>query len=266
MKRLLLSTIAFIAAAAAPALAADLPVKAVPQYQYVPPQPLAPFSWTGCYIGGNVGGADSRSGFITNIVPGTHLTLPANISAVDAAGTGSASNSGFIGGGQIGCNYQVNQFVIGIEGDFDSLGTKPTLNGSGVLTTGDTFNIINSVRTNWLATVRPRVGIAVDHSLFYVTGGAAFANFNYTQSYTDTLFAASGASSVSTTKSGWTVGGGWEYAFAPHWSVKAEYLFARFTSVSTTGTVVSTTGNSNVLNGSADLQTHIGRVGLNYRF
>ncbi len=247
---------------AGPALAADLGKP--PAYKAPPLAPV--FSWTGCYIGANAGGASSKSNFSTGIDPGTHLGVPANLAAVSAAGTGSASDTGFIGGGQVGCNFQSGQFVIGVEGDFDYFGTESTLSGSGVLTTRDPFAITNSVKTNWLATVRPRAGIAFGPSLLYVTGGVAFTDIKYTQSYADTLFDAVGGSSVSETKVGWTVGGGWEYAFAPNWSFKAEYLFAKFSSVSTSGLIVSTTGGTNVLNGSADLQAHIGRVGLNYKF
>jgi outer membrane immunogenic protein len=246
---------------AGPAVAADLAVKA-PRAA-----PLAPvFSWTGCYIGANVGGASSKSNFSTSVDPGTHLGNPANLAAVSAAGTGSATDTGFMGGGQVGCNFQSGQWVIGIEGDFDAFDTNPTLSGGGVLTTGDLFAISNSVKTSWLATVRPRAGIAFGPSLLYVTGGVAFTDIKYTQSYADTLFNAVGASSVSQTKAGWTVGAGWEYAFAPNWSFKAEYLYVKFNSVSADGLIVSQTGGQNVLHGSADLQSHIGRVGLNFHF
>jgi hypothetical protein len=138
--------------------------------------------------------------------------------------------------------------------------------GTGVLTTGDTFAITNSVKTSWLATVRPRVGVAIDRSLLYVTGGLAVTNISYTQTYADTLFAAVGSSSASQTKSGWTIGAGWEYAFTNNWSAKIEYLYAQFSSLDAIGGIVSTTGGTNVLHGSVDLRENIVRVGLNYRF
>jgi outer membrane immunogenic protein len=244
------------------ASAADMAVKARPMVA-----PVTTYTWTGCYIGVNAGAGWSRSSFDSVMDPGTHLGLAANVAAVSAAGTGSARDDGnFIGGGQIGCNWQTGSWVIGIEGDFDAFRADPTLVGTGVLTTGDTFVITNSVTTNWLATVRPRLGWAFDRSLLYITGGLAVTNIKYTQTYADTLFAAAGTSSSSQTKAGWTIGGGWEYAFTNNWSMKAEYLFVHFSSVSTGGIVVSTSGGTNALSGTADLREHIARIGLNYRF
>jgi outer membrane immunogenic protein len=260
---------------------------------FAPPVPVPTFSWTGCYIGGNLGGGWSYSKFDTVMDPGTHLDLllpgvlvvpgAVNVAAVSAAGTGSANDNGtFVGGGQVGCNWQSGYFVVGLEGDIDAFRANSTLVAPGSLTGlinvpnvglvpfGFPFTITNSVSTTWLATVRPRVGVAYGHGLLYVTGGVAVTNLRYSQTYSDALFfgalAGVGASSVSQTKVGWTVGGGWEYAFTDNWSVKAEYLYVRFSSISTVGTVVDTLGRTNVLHGTADLQENIFRVGLNYRF
>jgi outer membrane immunogenic protein len=262
MNRVLFAIAALFTATAGSASAADLPLKA-------PMAPVAlPFSWTGCYVGVNGGysGTDD-SHFATRMDPGSHLGAPDNL-AVGTAGTGSALDGGVLLGGQAGCNWQTGQFMVGLEGDFDYafLGHTPLLQATGTLTTGDTFTIANSLKQKWLATLRPRAGYAVDRNLFYVTGGVAFTDVTLTQSYSDTLFNAVGGSSASTTLTGWTVGGGWEYAFERNVSFKIEYLYTKFPSVSTTGVVVSTTGGSNVLHGSADLASHIGRIGLNYRF
>jgi outer membrane immunogenic protein len=249
-------------ATAGSASAADLPLKA-------PMAPVAPlFSWTGCYVGANGGGTSNDTNFTTSMDPGTHLGNPANLAAVGAAGTGSALDGGALIGGQAGCNWQTGQFVIGLEGDFDYevLQPTPVLNGTGVLTTGDTFATTDTLKTKWLATVRPRAGFALDRNLFYVTGGVAFRSVTLTQTYNDTLFNAVGGSSASASQTGWTVGGGWEYAFERNVSFKIEYLYAKFPTINALGTIVSATGASNVLHGSADLASHIGRVGLNYRF
>lgn len=240
------------------ASAADLPLKA--------PIMPAPFSWTGCYIGANAGAAWSHTDFTSTMDTGTHLGLPANLATVGNAGTGSAKETGFIGGGQVGCNWQTGAIVFGVEGDFNAFTPETTLSGSGVLTTGDTFAIDNSVKARWLATVRPRIGYAFDRSLIYVTGGLAVANLRYTQTYSDTLFSGFGTSETTSTKAGWTVGGGWEYAFDNHWSAKLEYLYASFPSIDTVTNVSSTTGGTNTLHGSAEVHSHIVRVGLNYRF
>jgi outer membrane immunogenic protein len=257
MKKLLFAGVAF-ATLIGTAHAADMYVKA-PVY--------APaFTWSGCYVGGNIGGAWSHSNFTTSLEPGTHLGLAANVAAVGAAGTGSATDGGIIGGGQAGCNWQVGAWVWGIEGDFDGLSADPTFNGGGVLTTGNGFAITNAMKADWLATVRPRLGYAFNRSLIYVTGGAAFMHLSYAQTYSDTLFAGVGSSSASSTQAGWTVGGGWEYAWTNNWSTKVEYLYAHFSSISSVGGIVSTTGGTNVLQGSGDFSTQVVRAGLNYKF
>ena len=258
-KRLAVAGVTLVALVG-PSFAADMAVRAPRVY-------APPFSWSSCYIGGNVGGAWSRSDFTTSLDPGTHLTLPGNIAAVGAAGTGSATDTGIIGGGQIGCNWQSGVWVWGLEADFDGVSGRPTLTSGGTLSTGDAFAIVNSTKANWLATVRPRVGYAVDRSLFYATGGVAFTHLSYTQSYSDTLFAAVGGSSASTTSTGWTVGGGWEYALTNRWTTKVEYLYTNFSSISATGGIVSATGGTNVLHGSSgDFAIQTLRAGLNYRF
>ncbi|HLN10968.1 MAG TPA: outer membrane beta-barrel protein [Xanthobacteraceae bacterium] len=218
MKRLLLGTAALIAAAAvSPARAADLAVKA-------PIAPAVTFSWTGCYIGANGGGSSDDSHFTTSVDPGTHLNNPADLAAIGAAGTTSLLDGGAFVGGEAGCNWQTGQFVAGLEGDFDYhlIASTPLINGTGTLANGSTFAFIDSMRINWLATVRPRVGLAVDRNLFYVTGGVAFSNVTLTQTYNDTFNNAVGSSALSKTLTGWAVGGGWEVAFEQHVSFKIE--------------------------------------------
>jgi len=262
MKQSLFAATAALVFAGGSALAADLPIRA-PTYKAPPP---AYFSWTGCYIGGNAGGASARGSFTTAVDSGTHLGAQTNLDRVSAAGTGSDRQSSFIGGGQIGCNGQAGLLVLGVEGDFSGLSTHPSITGTGVLTTTDPFSITNSVRNDWLATVRGRAGLAVDRSFIYVTGGAAFSRLHYAQVYTDTLFATTGGFNTSHDQTGWTIGAGWEYALAPSWSVKAEYLHVRFSSFATTGLITSTTGGTNVMHGTVREDIDIARVGLNYRF
>lgn len=227
---------------------------------------VAPFSWTGFYGGVNAGYAWSDINTSSAMAPGTHLSIPANLAAVSFAGTGSANDGGFTGGVQAGYNWQIGTFLFGIEGDFNALAADTTQTGAGILTTGDTFVITNQVETNWFATIRGRLGLTAGRSLFYVTGGAAFVNRDYTQSYSDTLLAAVGSGSTTETDTGWTVGGGLEYAFDNNWTVKGEYLFARFDNIGTSSTVLSTSGGTNALSGSSDLDLHIVRAGINYKF
>jgi outer membrane immunogenic protein len=250
---------------ASSARAADVPAK-IPAAMPAKAPAAPAYSWTGCYVGANAGAAASGSDFTTSVTPGTHLVNPADLAAVDAAGTGSANDSRFIEGGQVGCNWQTGMLVFGVEGDLDSFSTRSTSTVNGTLTTGDAFTITNSVKTNWLGTVRPRVGVAADRSLVYVTGGVAFTNYSYTQTYVDTLSAAAGSSSASSNATGWTVGGGWETAWEHNWIFRAEYLFAKFRSISTNGALLDTSGGTNALRGSADLTAQVLRVGMNYKF
>ena len=263
MKQMIVAAAAAFAFLGGSALAADLPAKA-PYYK----AQSAYFSWTGCYVGGNVGGASARGRFTTALNTGTHLSIQTNVDRVGAAGTGSDRDTSITGGGQVGCNLQTGAFVLGAEGDFSGLSTHPSIRGTGVLTTADPFSITNSLKNDWLATVRGRAGVAVDRSFIYVTGGAAFSKLHYSQAYTDTLAGpTTGGFDESKTKTGWTIGAGWEYAFTHNWSIKAEYLHVRFSSLSATGLITAAgSGGTNVTHGTVREDINIARVGLNYRF
>jgi outer membrane immunogenic protein len=244
----------------ATAIAADLPIK-------TPSAPAPAFSWSGCYIGVNVGGAASGSNFTTGVDNGTHLT-PDDAATVSVFGTGSGNDSNFLAGGQIGCNWQSGTFVYGVEADADYFHSNAMfLNGTGTLSTGDGFAVRQSLTTDYLATVRPRLGVAADRSLFYATGGAAFTRVSYVETYADTLNAGVGSATGSQSLIGWTAGGGWEYAWNDHFVTRIEYLFADFPKVTNAvGRITDTTGGANVLHGSADLVIQAVRLGLNYKF
>ncbi len=250
------------------ATAADMPMKMSMKAAAAAPV----FNWTGCYVGINGGGAASGSNFTSRVDPGganPHLVDPTDLATVGRYGTGSANDPGFIGGGQVGCNLQTGAFVVGIEGDWDYFGSKPTFtNPNGVLTTTDTVTITQTLKTSNLATIRPRLGIVTDRTFLYATGGAAFARVKYTETYADTLNAATGSAAGSTTLVGWTVGAGWEWAWTDHLTVKTEYLFARFPTTNALGSILESMppGGSNVLHGSSDLTIQTARLGLNYRF
>ena len=132
------------------ASAADLPRKAP---AYMPPPPPA-FTWTGCYIGGNVGGAWAN----------------VEVSDVPTGVTASRSNSGFAGGGQIGCDYQMGAWVVGIRNMFDGTSIRETTPFSDGVFTG---SFDSHVR--WFDTLTGRVGYLVQPNLlFYAQGGAAW--------------------------------------------------------------------------------------------
>ena len=185
------------------ATAADLPRKA-PAYQPPPPPPL---TWTGCYIGANVGGAWGRFELET---PG---------------GEFSRSGAGFAGGGQIGCDYQFagSGWVIGFRNMFDGT-TNSRERDFTVTTAAGTATGHAEFHNRWFDALTGRIGYSWQpNSLLYFQGGAVWSRVEADLVLTITAPIASvTAGSFSDTKTGWTIGGGWEYRFSPQWSLFIE--------------------------------------------
>jgi outer membrane immunogenic protein len=204
MKKFFLATVALSALIAAPAVAADL---ARPVYKAAPPPPVYGYSWTGCYIGGNVGGMWVSKEWFDHEPGDTFF----------GQSDGTHNPSGFIGGVQAGCDYQfAGGFVIGIAGDYDW--TNAEASNSALLFPGFT----NHSKVKSLASVTGRVGYAWDRFLGYVKGGGAWEQDEYFQ--TDGVI----SGSLSQTRSGWTVGIGGEYAFTNYLTGFAEYDYYDF--------------------------------------
>ena len=191
---------AAIGLAASQATAADLPRKAP---AYVPPPP--PMTWTGCYLGVNVGAARGRF-------------------ELDGPFGGSASRNGdwgFAGGGQIGCDYQFagSGFVIGFRNMFD--GTTNHRSRDFTITTPDgTATGTAEFHNRWFDALTGRVGYSWGPGLLYFQGGGVWSRIE--RDITVVVPGLVVAGSTSDTKTGWTVGGGAEYRFAPNWSVFLE--------------------------------------------
>ena len=216
MKKLL-GTVAVLALAMPfSAHAADLPA-AAPAYK-APVMAPPVFSWTGCYIGGNLGGKWQAHREVSVTLPGVAGFATSTFVFDDSSGN---NNGAFVGGGQIGCNYQTGQVVFGIEGDFDwshlsnsfTVGPFAPLN----FVQGDSF----SWNTRWQASLRGRLGYAWDRTLFYVTGGVAWTDVNFNANWLATRCGGANIAVVicpalnttdSATLTGATVGGGLEYA------------------------------------------------------
>jgi len=204
--------------------------------------PLAPWSWTGFYLGGNVGAAWGQSTLSNN--PGTlWLGAPAN-----------ANTTSIIGGVQAGYNWQINSVVLGVEGDFSFAGINRTVLAVSPVFPPETYS---SKITN-LGTIRGRIGWAFDRTLVYATGGAAFATINDSLVDTGFPFVASPNSAVS----GWTVGGGLEYAVTQNWTARVEYLHVGFANRSAAALPVPPAPYVFAFADSID----IARVGINYKF
>jgi outer membrane immunogenic protein len=253
IRRILLAS-AGAMALAGPAFAADL----APPPVYVPPPPM----WTGFYVGVNAGYDWAAStGINTNTVNvlsfGTLNGAIGSEVAALATGAGSLKPAGFIGGGQIGYNYQfANSWVAGIEADIDgiagahshaALAQAGSVPGSAPLTSADGA-LLWTKSVDYLGTVRGRFGFLVIPTLLvYGTGGLAYGETNASTGVAETLgypdipgpFGAFG--STTTTRVGWTAGGGLEWMFWPNWSFKVEYLYYDLGNVSYGFPVVQTT-------------------------
>jgi outer membrane immunogenic protein len=280
-KPTLISSAVAAALIGTPALAADMAVKA-------PPPPAPVYSWTGFYAGGNIGYSWGKaSGDLSdpaiNFFSGLG-TLPTSFSE-------SLRPKGVIGGGQFGYNYQINPtWVVGLEADLQasdehdrgsqSASTGGTSTNPGI--TGITSSNVAATfegRISWFATARARAGVLITPTtLLYGTGGLAFggvkvsgsgaANISLTACIVGIGCIPTGtaggafAFSQSTTRAGWTLGGGVEGALAGNWTWKAEYLYLDLGSES--GSVADNFGGFASWN--AKFTDNILRAGLNYKF
>ena len=222
-------------------------------------------TWTGFYFGGNAG-AGFGEGPNSVDLDGFNYFADNRVSGeVTDVGTDSA----FIGGGQIGFNYGFNRWVIGIEADlsaFDFQAAK--IPDSSKADWGSDTRV--SVEMNWLATLRGRLGVAMDRWLIYGTGGVAFSDGEYRNHDFCNAVPPCGGGLIDAKGdmgAGWTVGGGAEFALMSNWTAKAEYLFVRFDREEYSGKAHYLDGSSEMYRfSSSPAEFNIVRVGLNYKF
>ncbi|MCI0467004.1 MAG: outer membrane beta-barrel protein [Beijerinckiaceae bacterium] len=255
IRRLTASTAILASLYTGTALAADLPASAPPPVPFVPA-----FSWTGIYLGANIGFGGDR--FV--------YPLSVAVPAVGGAASGSASitSSGVLGGGQIGFNWQFqNNFVAGLEADFDgaAIRGKVAANIGGAIIVPFGAAAQAGSRINYIGTVRGRLGYAWDRFMIYGTGGFAYGEVN------SSLSAAAGIAGAAATfttsqnsgRTGWAAGGGFEYAILNNLTVKTEYLYVDLgTNVIFNSTVLGAAG----ITLSQRTTANIVRAGLNYKF
>lgn len=268
MKRILGSLIA-VSALTTSALGADMAVRARPA-----PPPVAVYSWTGFYIGGNVGYGWGNADTFFNPLPtaaGFFDLRPTTL---------SPDPKGVIGGAQIGYNWQTGAFVWGIEADIQGADIKgsafqsPIINIAGA-PFGAGSTLTASEKIDWFGTVRGRLGVTVTPQvLLYATGGLAYGDVKYTA---NSNFLPVGTqqypASISDTRFGWTAGGGIEWAFAGPWSAKLEGLYYDLGTASTVangvpGLPAGRCGGTGFCQVGYSWKTtgEIARVGINYRF
>jgi outer membrane immunogenic protein len=270
MKKFLLTTVAF-GALAVPAMAADM-APAPMMYKAPVPVPVA-CAWCGLYIGVNLGWAGSSSDNLTNT--GTDSGLGGLGNALNNGripATVGMNNNGFIGGGQIGYNWQIAPaWVAGLEADFDGLGKSS--NTATFAFPGSAASVpFTSTFTSGLdtlGTVRGRIGYLWTPALLaYATGGLAYGETKLGSTWSCPTCAPVGALALTSTgySTGWTVGAGLEWQFLPRWSVKAEYLYVDLGSRSETITYAYPAANNSSLTSTIHEKDNIVRAGLNYRF
>lgn len=243
MKKILLAGVAAVALASG-AQAADLGSPRAPIAAAV----VAPvFNWSGVFIGAQIGYAWGK----TNVDAYTGGVF-------DALNSGSYNPNGVTGGVHLGYNWQVNNVVLGVVTDIEA---------SGIRGSATTFPFAGAggmdyyTRLNWQGSLRARLGFAIDRVHVYATGGLAYGGIDYRAFNAG---AAVGESS-SSTRVGWTVGAGIEYAFTPNWVASLEYRYTDFGS----RTVDYTFPTSTVTNIDAAryrTNTHTVRVGVSYLF
>jgi outer membrane immunogenic protein len=229
---------------AAPAMAADIGPLSPPPAPYKAGPFAAPlYDWTGFYIGGHLGTGWS-----------TTTTTDRIGSAFAPLGTGVdiSGGAGFIGGGQLGYNFQTGPWVFGVEGDF----TYTDIHGS-TTTVAAPANVGLTSRLNWLGTVTGRLGYSWDRTLLFAKAGLAFGNV--TLDVTPPKVAVFDSND---TRTGWTIGAGAEYAFWNNWSLKAEYNYLDLG----TRTVTATSPAGASILADAKITEHMIKLGANYKF
>jgi outer membrane immunogenic protein len=297
MKKALIGIASIAALIGTPALAADMALKAPP-----PADPI--WTWTGWYVGGNVGyswGRDHGPITLSDPVAGTLFSV-----------AGNTHLDGVIGGGQIGYNWQIKNWVYGLEADIQASGQRGNTNiacpggtptaltgpaGLAILNgtcspghVGDTapFNVPAlpvtdslSEKLDWFGTFRGRIGPTVTPKTFaYLTGGLAYGHVSVADTVSgtniigpqgvngSTLVPVGGGVSNGTIKVGWTIGCGIESVLWGHWTGKIEYLYIDLGTVSGSlvTPVITAAGNNLIASYSSHVTDNILRVGLNYQF
>lgn len=232
-----------------------------------------PHDWNGLYLGGNLGyaGATPHTKTTTTFDSSAYFNVPQDENDVREIGNQRMTEDEFTGGGQIGYNWQDGLFVYGVETDFNRLDvngynirSKPYISlPTSILT------IESTAKTDWLCTVRSRIGYSKNQWLMYATGGITIADLQADFNLYDNNARATERHHISQVKIGWTAGAGLEMALDKNWSMRGEYLYADLgmidaDSLSFNSSIV--TPNNNVFRHEAEFTVHLLRFSLNYQF
>jgi outer membrane immunogenic protein len=235
------------------ALAADLPART---YTKAPVYVDPGYNWTGFYVGGNIGYSWGRSSDTS--------TVTTAAGAVLFTGADKSNLNGVVGGGQVGYNWQVQNWVWGLEADIQGTGEKGSraflYAPSGLLALVlPPVPVTLTQQIDWFGTVRGRAGVLVSPKvLLYVTGGLAYGEVKSGE-----VIGVFPGLSTTNTNVGWTVGAGIEGVIGGNWTAKLEYLYVDLGTVSGSFTPVAGGVTSSY---SSRITDNVLRVGLNYKF
>jgi len=251
------------------ASAADMPTKA-PVVKAPMPMVAPVYNWTGFYVGVNGGGVWGRTD--PGYFDGTSF-VSSIASQNQQAGAPDFDNSGGLAGGQIGYLTEFGKLVIGLEASFDwmKLNGSTSTTGSYVAFPAINFSFNETVNSDWLALFTARAGWDMGIWYPYITGGLAVAHLKFASSYTNTngTPGTSGAGSFEQVRTGPTIGGGLEWRFDNHWSLRGEYLFMVFNKVSGTYNIFNpgfVPPNLGFFNFNAKFSESVARAALSYKF
>ena len=257
----LLAGVAAIALFAGPATAADVLT--------IAPSAPALSSWAGGYVGVTAGGAWGAFGTATStpVNPSNFFSDAAFVGAINAAGANSGKTNGFATGIEAGYNWQNGPFLLGVEADLQSLHLNGAASSGAIRYPGGggQFVVTSYSAANWLFTARARAGlVAGNGALFFLTGGLAVTHMN-----TDFVFSpANGvaeSAKLDAAKAGYVIGGGVEAPLTDRLSVKAEYLYVKFSDAAASGSLSAGAAPQTFAH-TGNLAANILRLGLNYRF
>lgn len=201
------------------------------------------FDWTGCYVGAQVGGATTRTFTATNF---------------EGGGSSGDNGTGAVVGGQVGCNYQQSNWVVGVEGEGAWSNSKAT--NSMTLTPDDSLSMTTKNTSNF--SIAARAGFAFDRTLIYGKGGWVVGSFDFNSTLICCL-AAPDSRSPNYTMSAFLVGAGIEHALTRNWTVKFEYNYANF---GTRNLIVGAEPSGEPASVTTSVKSQTFKVGVNYLF
>jgi outer membrane immunogenic protein len=230
-------------------------------------------NWSGWYLGATAGGnwGDGSHHFFGTSGNGALVLPPADVTSINALSTSKGNGAGFAGAIEGGYDYRSTSVLAGIETDIGFLNLDQSRSGTfqsaitqPIVPPPPPVNVTigQKTTTDWLWTIRPRLGYITGNWLLYATGGLALADVKLMTAYSDTAGNAA-TNSHSSTKTGWTLGAGVGYALSHAFSIKAEYLYVDLGTVSSTAIIPNGYGS---LTSTTEARSHLIRAGIDYHF